>query len=1003
MLALTADVGTALTTRPTLAEMLHGCAEAMVTHLDAAFARVWVMDKKEDVLVLHASAGLYTHLNGPHGRVPVGQFKIGLIAQENKPHLTNAVVGDPRVSDQEWAAREGMVAFAGYPLSVEGHVIGVVAMFARRPLSEVTLATLGAVADEIALGIEGKRTEAALRASERRLRDTQERLEAALSAGGIATWTWDLTTDLLVVDDNFARLFSVSPEDAAGGKSQAYFRAIHPEDRARVERAIAEAVDERDVYEAEYRVVSPDGSHRWLSAHGKVERDAEGKAVSLPGLVQDISERVERQTRERFLADLAERVRTLTDPDAVIADALRSVGQFLGASRCVFVDIEADGGEGGGGAITIHPDYRADGVTSMAGVFPISAFGQFVIDAYAEGRTVVVDDVRLDPLRVPEASLAAYEGPGIRAHVGAPVVHSARLVSCIGVHSATPRHWTTEEVALIQAVVERTWLTVEVTRQQRALVREAEERREAHERTALILESVTDGFYAIDRDWRFSYVNAQAEQMLQRPRQEMLGKNIWEAFPEAVGGTFYRVYRQAMEDGRFASVEDRYAPLDSWMDVRVYPSAAGLSVFFQNVSERKRAEAERERLLAEQRARAEREALLNRVGQALRGSPDPETVLGTAVRELGQALGADRCYYAAYDQDADTATVGPDWHRGGLPSIAGQYPMSRFAVNRDPVYRAGRTQVVADTAGDPATQALGLRALMRVPLVSGREMTALTAAMTDGPRLWTPEEMSLVEAVATQTQTALEAVRVREREHTIAQQLQDALQPAVPEHVPGLSVGRFTRPALDEASVGGDFYDIFPLDKNLFAVVIGDVSGKGLAAAQQLALIRNSLRTTLYLSRAPAQAASALNTIVTSHDLLVGFVTCWVGVYDAATGQVAYCSCGHEPGIVRRAGGAVEALETTGPPLGVAEGTEYAELSITLSSGDAMLLYTDGISECGPSRREMLGTQGLMRLLAGLEADAGAQVAADALLRDVSAFTNGVFRDDVAVLFLRRE
>ena len=83
--------------------MLAGCAEALVQHLDAAFARVWVLDEAEDVLVLRASAGLYTHLDGPHGRVPVGQFKIGLIAQERSPHLTNAVVGDPRVSDQEWA------------------------------------------------------------------------------------------------------------------------------------------------------------------------------------------------------------------------------------------------------------------------------------------------------------------------------------------------------------------------------------------------------------------------------------------------------------------------------------------------------------------------------------------------------------------------------------------------------------------------------------------------------------------------------------------------------------------------------------------------------------------------------------------------------------------------------------------------------------------------------------------------------------------------------------
>lgn len=287
------------------------------------------------------------------------------------------------------------------------------------------------------------------------------------------------------------------------------------------------------------------------------------------------------------------------------------------------------------------------------------------------------------------------------------------------------------------------------------------------------------------------------------------------------------------------------------------------------------------------------------------------------MRELGKALGADRCYYAAYDQAADTATVGPDWHRAGLLTLAGQYPMSPFAINRDPVYRAGRTQVLSDTSGDAAALKIGLRALVRVPLVSGANMTALSAAMADGPRDWTQDEVSLVEAVATQTQTALESARVQRRERRIAEQLQDALQPPLPEHVPGIAVASYTRAALEEAQIGGDFYDIFPLDKELYAFVIGDVSGKGLAAAQQLALIRNSLRTTLYLYRTPAQAATVLNKIVTAHDLLVGFVTAWVGVYDAGTGAISYYACGHEPALVRRAAtGAVEEMGTTGPPLG---------------------------------------------------------------------------------------
>ena len=116
---------------PTLQDFLQRCVEAIVRHLDAAFARVWTVDEAGAVLELQASAGLYTHVDGPNGRIPVGQFKIGRSAQERAPHLTNQVIGDSRVSDQAWEQREGMVAFAGYPLLVDDHLVGVVALFAR--------------------------------------------------------------------------------------------------------------------------------------------------------------------------------------------------------------------------------------------------------------------------------------------------------------------------------------------------------------------------------------------------------------------------------------------------------------------------------------------------------------------------------------------------------------------------------------------------------------------------------------------------------------------------------------------------------------------------------------------------------------------------------------------------------------------------------------------------------------------------------------------------------
>jgi len=166
LLALGSDIGMALAGAGSLQAMLQNCAGAIVRHLDGAFARIWTVSDTADALDLQASAGLYTHLDGPHGRVPIGEFEIGLIAHERKPHLTNQVMGDPRVGDQEWAGREGLVAFAGLPLIVEGGLMGVVAMFARHPLSEATLAALRSAADAIAVGISRKRTEEALVRSE---------------------------------------------------------------------------------------------------------------------------------------------------------------------------------------------------------------------------------------------------------------------------------------------------------------------------------------------------------------------------------------------------------------------------------------------------------------------------------------------------------------------------------------------------------------------------------------------------------------------------------------------------------------------------------------------------------------------------------------------------------------------------------------------------------------------------------------------------------------------
>jgi diguanylate cyclase (GGDEF)-like protein len=157
---LGAEIGAALVKHGDLRSQLQLCTESIVKNLDAAFARIWVLDEEdENILKLMASAGMYTRLDGNHSIIKIGELKIGIIAKEKMPHLTNTVIGDPMITDQEWAIREGIIAFVGHPLVLSDKVAGVMAMFSKKPLQEAALKTLASISDEVALGIERKKAE----------------------------------------------------------------------------------------------------------------------------------------------------------------------------------------------------------------------------------------------------------------------------------------------------------------------------------------------------------------------------------------------------------------------------------------------------------------------------------------------------------------------------------------------------------------------------------------------------------------------------------------------------------------------------------------------------------------------------------------------------------------------------------------------------------------------------------------------------------------------------
>ena len=296
--AFVKDVGIALTEGNTLHEILGHCAEAIVNNLDAAFARIWTLNEKENMLELQASAGMYTHIDGSHSRVPVGKFKIGLIAQERKPHFTNSVIDDPHISDRDWVRREGMVAFAGFPLIVEDRLAGVVAMFARKSLNEFTFRALASGSDIIALGIDRKEAEEALRLSESKYRMLLENLPQRV-------FYKDKNLVYVSCSENYARDLKIRPDEISGKTDYDFYPKVLAEKYRADDNRIMKLGKTEDIEEKYIN----DGRELIVHTVKTPIKDEKGNTIGVLGIFWDITEKVALQMeaiRSRHLASVGE-------------------------------------------------------------------------------------------------------------------------------------------------------------------------------------------------------------------------------------------------------------------------------------------------------------------------------------------------------------------------------------------------------------------------------------------------------------------------------------------------------------------------------------------------------------------------------------------------------------------------------------------------------------------------------------------------------------------------
>lgn len=284
---LHADLRQALTVQAPLRESLQDCAEAIVRCLGVPFARIWTLDAAGEMLELQASAGMYTHLDGPHSRVPVGLLKIGHIAALRKPQYTEDIPNDLRFDNREWARREGLIAFAGYPLLAEDRLFGVLALFDRTPLSMAVRNALAVVADKIALHLEQRRSNAELLSG-------AAQLSSILSDAALILFALDAQGVFTLSEGGGLAALNLAPGELVGQSAFAVYRD-QPQIEVDIRRALAGAALTAihklngNVYETRY------------SPH----YDEQGALKGVIGVSVDITEK-ERlvQEQSRLLAEL---------------------------------------------------------------------------------------------------------------------------------------------------------------------------------------------------------------------------------------------------------------------------------------------------------------------------------------------------------------------------------------------------------------------------------------------------------------------------------------------------------------------------------------------------------------------------------------------------------------------------------------------------------------------------------------------------------------------------
>lgn len=290
----------------------------------------------------------------------------------------------------------------------------------------------------------------------------EARIALALSAGGlVGLWDGDLTSGLVYGDTNFARLYNLDPAMVAAGMPRGFYsRYMHPDDLAAVQAEMDRMFAGADEFFSEHRIAHPSEGVRWVLTRGHLVRDAAGRPTRFSGISVNISARKKAEARQAFLLDLSDRLRTMSDPDAILDKALAMLGAHLGANRVGYAQVQPDDV-----TILMEASY-VSGVAPIKGSFPLDSFGAHHVETNRRGVTAFNNDVLEDPL----CERRAWEAIDTRSFVCAPMTRNDRLIAAIYVNYREPQVWDPEDIRLVEDVAARIWEAMERSRSEAALL-----------------------------------------------------------------------------------------------------------------------------------------------------------------------------------------------------------------------------------------------------------------------------------------------------------------------------------------------------------------------------------------------------------------------------------------------------------------------------------------------------------------------------------------------------